>query len=112
MVLQTTGIPADTNADGAVVNVVIKEGGNAFNGVAAGFFSNNSMESANLTQELQDRPWADDVEQDAQDVGPVAQPRWPDQAQQDLVLRSRAQLGLLAVARWRLLEPEHVPGRA
>ena len=54
MVLQTTGVSADTNADGAVVNVIPKEGGNTFSGIAAGFFANDSMESENLTQELRD----------------------------------------------------------
>ena len=55
MVMQTTGISADTNADGAVVNVIPKEGGNTFSGVLAGFYANDSMESDNLTQELQDK---------------------------------------------------------
>ena len=54
MVLQTTGISADTNADGAVVNVIPKEGGNTFSGILAGFFANDSMEGQNLTPELQE----------------------------------------------------------
>ncbi len=54
MVLQTTGVSADTNADGAVVNVIPKEGGNTFSGVAAGFFANDSMERQNLTPQLMD----------------------------------------------------------
>ena len=52
MVLQTTGISADTNADGAVVNVIPKEGGNTFSGILAGFFANDSMESDNVTDSL------------------------------------------------------------
>ena len=52
MVLQTSGIGADTNADGPVVNIVPKEGSNRFSGVAAGFLANDSMESENLTSEL------------------------------------------------------------
>ena len=55
MVLQTSGIGADTNADGPVVNIIPKEGGNQFSGVAAGFFSNDRMESENLTADLQSR---------------------------------------------------------
>ena len=55
MVLQTSGIGADTNADGPVVNIVPKEGSNRFSGVAAGFLANDSMESENLTSELQAR---------------------------------------------------------
>lgn len=54
MVLQTTGISADTNADGAVVNVIPKEGGNTFAGIAAGFFANDDMEGQNLTPELRE----------------------------------------------------------
>ena len=54
MVLQTTGISADTNADGAVVNVIPKEGGNTFSGILAGFFANDSMEGQNLTPELRE----------------------------------------------------------
>ena len=54
MVLQTTGISADTNADGAVVNVIPKEGGNTFSGILAGFYAGDAMESQNLTQELKD----------------------------------------------------------
>ena len=37
-----------------MVNVIPKEGGNTFSGIAAGFFANDSMESQNLTQELKD----------------------------------------------------------
>ena len=55
MVMQTTGISADTNADGAVVNVIPKEGGNTFAGVLSGFYSDDNFESDNLTQELQDQ---------------------------------------------------------
>jgi Carboxypeptidase regulatory-like domain len=52
MVLQTTGISAETNADGAVVNVVPKEGGNIFRGTVSGFYANDSLESNNLTDAL------------------------------------------------------------
>jgi len=55
MVMQTTGISADTNADGAVVNVIPKEGGNIFSGQVSGFFTNKSMEANNLTQSLKDK---------------------------------------------------------
>ena len=55
MVLQTSGIGADVNADGPVVNIIPKEGGNQFSGVAAGFFSNDRMESENLTADLRAR---------------------------------------------------------
>ena len=53
MVAQTSGIAADTNADGVVVNIIPKEGGNTFSGVLTGIFSNDSMESSNLTPELE-----------------------------------------------------------
>jgi outer membrane receptor protein involved in Fe transport len=55
MVMSTSGISADTNADGLVVNIVPKEGSNVFRGVLAGLFANDSMESSNLTDELRQR---------------------------------------------------------
>ena len=55
MVLQTSGISAETNADGPALNVIPKEGGNNFTVDLAGFFANDSMEGDNLTPELQER---------------------------------------------------------
>ena len=111
MVLQTSGIGADTNADGPVVNIVPKEGSNQFSGILAGFYSGAGMESENLTADLQSRGvttsnstlklW----DQSLSLGGPVA-------AGPGVVLRGRAELGLLAEARRRLLEPEHRPGCA
>ncbi len=55
MVLQTSGIGADTNADGPVVNIIPKEGSNRFSGIVAGFFTDDRMESENLTADLESR---------------------------------------------------------
>ena len=55
MVLSTSGISADTNADGAALNIVPKEGSNAWTVDLAGFFANDAMEGDNLTDELQAR---------------------------------------------------------
>ena len=55
MVLQTSGISAETNADGPALNVIPKEGGNNFTVDLAGFFANDSMEGNNLTEELKSR---------------------------------------------------------
>src|SRR5262245_11664686 len=55
MVMSTSGISADTNADGIVVNIVPKEGGNTFRTMLSGLYSNSAMEGTNLTQELKDR---------------------------------------------------------
>jgi hypothetical protein len=55
MVISTSGISADINADGVVVNIIPKEGGNRFNTTIAGLFSNNSMESDNLDDNLRQR---------------------------------------------------------
>jgi hypothetical protein len=52
LVLSTTGISADSNADGAVVNMIPKEGGNRFSGSGSGLFANKSMMSDNLSDEL------------------------------------------------------------
>lgn len=52
MVLQTSGISADTNSDGPVLNIIPKEGGNSFSGTFLGTYSNDAMESNNLTDRL------------------------------------------------------------
>src|SRR5713226_5829122 len=52
MVLQTSGISAEVNADGPVMNVVPKEGGNTFRTILSGTYSGKGMESGNLTDEL------------------------------------------------------------
>ncbi len=55
MVMSTSGISADTNADGIVVNIVPKEGGNSFRTILSGMYANSSMEATNLSQDLKDR---------------------------------------------------------
>jgi hypothetical protein len=55
MVLQTSGISAEVNADGPVMNVVPKQGGNTFQTILNGVYSNDAMESDNLTDELRSR---------------------------------------------------------
>jgi hypothetical protein len=55
MVLQTSGISAEVNADGPVMNIVPKQGGNTFQAIVNGLYSNHSMESDNLTDELRAR---------------------------------------------------------
>jgi hypothetical protein len=52
MVMYTSGITADSNADGAIVNMIPKEGGNQFAGSVSGLFSNDSLMSDNLSDEL------------------------------------------------------------
>jgi hypothetical protein len=55
MVLQTSGISAEVNADGPVMNVVPKSGSNTFQTILNALYSNHSMESDNLTDELRAR---------------------------------------------------------
>jgi hypothetical protein len=55
MVMSTSGISADTNADGVVVNIVPKEGSNTFRTILSGVYANDSMESSNLSDELRAR---------------------------------------------------------
>ncbi len=55
MVMSTSGISADTNADGLVVNVVPKEGSNTFRVTLAGLFANRALEAINLDDELRSR---------------------------------------------------------
>ena len=52
LVMTTSGITADSNADGAIVNMIPKEGGNTFSGSVSGLFSNDSLMSDNLSDEL------------------------------------------------------------
>jgi len=52
MVLQTSGISAEVNADGPVMNIVPKEGGNTFKTILSGTYSGQGMESTNLTNDL------------------------------------------------------------
>ena len=52
MVMSTSGISADTNADGLVVNIIPKEGGNQFRTVLSGLYTNDSLEASNLDDEL------------------------------------------------------------
>jgi len=53
--LSTSGISAESNADGVVANMVPKEGGNSFRGQASGLFSGSKLQQSNLTDELRAR---------------------------------------------------------
>jgi hypothetical protein len=55
MVIQTSGISAEVNADGPVMNVVPKEGGNTFKWMANALWTDHHLESENLTDELRAR---------------------------------------------------------
>jgi hypothetical protein len=50
--LSTSGISAESNADGSVTNMVPKEGGNTFRGNVYGLFSGSKLQQSNLTDEL------------------------------------------------------------
>jgi len=52
MVMSTSGISADTNADGLVVNIIPKEGGNQFRTTLSGLYTNDALEGSNLSDEL------------------------------------------------------------
>jgi hypothetical protein len=52
LVLSTSGITADSNADGAIVNMIPKEGSNVFAGAVSGLYSGQSLMSDNLSDEL------------------------------------------------------------
>ena len=53
--LQTSGISAESNADGALVNMVPKEGGNTFRFGFSGLYSNDSLQNDNMNDELRAR---------------------------------------------------------
>src|SRR6266581_3110232 len=53
--LSTSGISAESNADGPVANMVPREGGNTLRGNVSGLFSGNKLQMANLTDDLRAR---------------------------------------------------------
>ena len=55
MTLQASGITAESNAEGVLINMVPKEGGNLFSGSLSGLYTNSSLSSDNLSTELIDR---------------------------------------------------------
>jgi hypothetical protein len=55
MAAQTSGLSAEVNADGPVMNMIPKEGGNSFTTIATAMFSNYHLESSNLSDELKTR---------------------------------------------------------
>ena len=54
-VLSTSGITAETNADGVQINLVPKEGSNVFSGSTNGLYSGKSLQSSNLSDSLRAR---------------------------------------------------------
>jgi hypothetical protein len=55
MVAQTSGVTAEVNADGPVMNIIPREGGNKFTVIANALFTNHHLESSNLNDNLRDR---------------------------------------------------------
>ena len=53
--LQSSGISAESNADGSVVNMIPKEGSNTFSGSIAGLYTSDKFEASNLNDDLQSR---------------------------------------------------------
>ena len=106
MVLQTSGISAEVNADGPVMNIVPKEGGNTFQTILSGLYSNHSMESDNLTDELNGARSDQTANKTRQDLRRGGQRRRPDQEGQAVVLRRRPHVGHGEAVRRRLLEQD------
>ena len=53
--MQTSGISAESNADGPLFNMVPRSGGNTYNGGMSGYYSGSNLQSDNLTDELKAR---------------------------------------------------------
>jgi Carboxypeptidase regulatory-like domain len=53
--LQSSGISAESNADGSVVNMIPKEGSNSFAGTLSGLYTSDRFESSNLNDDLRSR---------------------------------------------------------
>src|SRR5262249_53061836 len=55
MAVTTSGLTAESRSSGALTNIIAKEGGNSYHGYLFTNFANTSLQSGNLTQDLQDR---------------------------------------------------------
>ena len=55
MTVQTSGISAESNADGIVINMIPREGGNLFSGTVSGLYTNDRFGSDNLNDDLRSR---------------------------------------------------------
>jgi hypothetical protein len=55
MAAQTSGLSAEVNADGPVMNMIPKEGGNSFRTTINGLWSDHHFEGSNLNDELRSR---------------------------------------------------------
>jgi hypothetical protein len=55
MTLQSSGISAEGNTEGVLINLIPKEGGNTFAGTASGLYTNNKLAGDNLTDDLRAR---------------------------------------------------------
>ena len=53
--VETGGGSAESSASGAAMNMIPKEGGNSFSGSVSGLYTNDSLQSDNLTDELRAR---------------------------------------------------------
>ena len=55
MTLQASGITAEGNAEGVLINMVPKDGGNLFAGTLSGLYTNSSLSGDNLNDDLRAR---------------------------------------------------------
>jgi hypothetical protein len=55
MTLQASGISAEGNAEGILVNMIPKEGGNSFSGTLSGLYTNDSLTGDNMSDKLRAR---------------------------------------------------------
>src|SRR5262249_36368824 len=53
--VETGGVSAESTASGVLINMVPKEGGNSFKLDVFGFYTNDALQSDNLTDQLRDR---------------------------------------------------------
>ena len=97
--IQTSGISAESNADGAVVNMIPKEGGNTFPGSLFGLWTGEQLSGENLTDELR-AARTHHHQQGARDLRRQLHARRTDQARSPLVLLRRCANGATGT-RWR-----------
>ena len=105
LVLSTSGITADSNADGAIVNMIPKEGGNTFSGSDhRPLLQRRACMSDNLSDELIARGLTSVNRLNyIYDAGVHA--GWPDQEGPAVVLRLVPRVGQRAAGRQQVLQP-------
>ena len=103
LVMYTTGISADSNADGAIVNMIPKEGGNTFSGSVSGLYLQRQPDERQPERRA-DRPGAEEREPTQLHLRCGLYAGWSDQERPALVLRLVSRVGQQAAGGQQVLQ--------